>query len=97
MEKTERRAMWERRLEAQACSGIGVRAWCQHEGIGEANFYYWRHRLVNAIAPTQLIALPMESASSATAIEIATPSGYVVRLYSAAQCDFLPALLAALR
>ena len=97
MEKTERRAMWEQRLAAQAASGIGIRAWCRREGIAEANFYYWRHRVGNAIAPTQLIALPMVAQDSAAAIEIATPGGYVVRLYSAAQCDLLPALLAALR
>lgn len=96
MEKTERRAMWEQRLAAQAASGIGIRAWCRREGIGEANFYYWRDRLVTAIAPTQLIALPMRQEGSA-AIEIATPGGYVVRIDSAAQCGLLPALLAALR
>ena len=96
MDKTERRAMWEQRLGAQAASGMGIRAWCRHEGIGEANFYYWRHRCINPIAPTQLVALPMVQEGSTAAIEIATPGGYVVRFHSAAQCSLLPALLAAL-
>ena len=97
MEKAERRTLWEQRLAGQASSGIGIRAWCKREGIGEANFYYWRDRLGNAITPTQLVALPMAREASTAAIEIATPSGYVVRIHSAAQCSLLPALLAALR
>ena len=97
MEKMERRAMWEQRLAAQAASGMCIRAWYRHEGIGEANFYYWRDRLTGPVAPTQLIALPMAQQDNAAAIEIATPSGYVVRLHNAAQWCLLPALLAALR
>ena len=97
MEKTERRTMWEQRLVAQAASGMGIRAWCRREGIGEANFYYWRDRLISPVAPTQLIALPMAQLDNAAAIEITTPSGYVIRLHNAVQCSLLPALLAALR
>jgi hypothetical protein len=38
-------AMWRERVERQAASGLGVRAFCPREGFSETNFHAWRWEL----------------------------------------------------
>lgn len=95
----ERCMMWQQRVEAQQASGLSITAWCQHEGIAEANFYYWRKRLSKlASAPlAELIAVPMSTTGSEIALEMCTPGGYIIRVSNAAQVALLPVILAAVR
>jgi transposase-like protein len=37
--------MWRERIERQAASGLGVRAFCQREGFSDTNFHAWRREL----------------------------------------------------
>jgi hypothetical protein len=98
MEQADRSQVWTGRFEAQRASGVSIRAWCEREGVSEATFFYWRKRLsAPAQSTTQLIALPLPNGSGEPRLEIQTPDGYVIRIGSAAHCQWLPALLMALR
>jgi hypothetical protein len=97
MEKEDRSQAWTQRIEARRASGLSIRAWCQREGISEASFFYWRKRLSASDQPTQLIALAPSHGVGGPGLEIQTPDGYVIRIGSAAHCQWLPALLMALR
>jgi hypothetical protein len=98
MQKESREQVWKELLQAQSGSGLTIRAWCVREGVAESRFHYWRMRL--APAPTaEFIALPVAVAPRATeaALELRTPEGYVIRLTSQPQVDWLGGVLAALR
>lgn len=92
------RQEWEVRLREQAVSGLGIKAWCEREGLKASSFHYWRNQLAPRPAtPTRLIALPMPGSPSDPALELRTPQGYLIRLSSAEQVGWLDGVLAALR
>ena len=93
MVNMNRRQAWSQRIAQQSTSGLSIRSWCEREGVAQASFFYWRKCLSTADRPTELIALPIEPEVCAEAVEIRTPGGYVVRVFSAAQCKVLAALL----
>lgn len=97
MQKASREQVWKELLQAQSGSGLTIRAWCVREGVAESRFHYWRKRL--APTPTaEFIALPVAPPRAAeAALELRTPEGYVIRLSSQAQVDWLGGVLAALR
>ena len=45
------RRQWQKRMRSFARSGLSQRAWCEREGIGLAQFGYWRRRLAKRAAP----------------------------------------------
>lgn len=38
-------ALWQKRIEGQASSGMSIRAWCRDNDVHEHGFYWWRTRL----------------------------------------------------
>jgi transposase len=86
---------WAERLARFHSGRRNVAAFCAAEGVSESNFYAWRRRLaqpvppaiVNAPAVVPLLITP----SPTTPIELALPSGAVVRF----PADARPGLIAA--
>lgn len=90
-------AVWRERLEAQQASGLSVAAWCKQAGVSAWSVYAWRKRLLSSPATPKLIRMPVAGMTSAPMLELQTPGGYVLRLSSAEQVGWLPAILAAVR
>lgn len=91
-------AVWRDRLEAQHASGLSVAAWCKQAGVSAWSVYAWRKRLSSSPPATpKLIRMPVAGMTSEPMLEMQTPSGYVLRLSSAEQVSWLPAILAAVR
>ena len=98
MQEESKRTVWSTRLQEHAASSQPIRAWCALHWLTEATFHYWRKRLMPAPErTTQLIALPFSSANGEPMLEVETPDGYVIRLRSQAQLDWLGAVVMALR
>ena len=98
MQEETKQSLWSTRLQDHAASGQPIRAWCAVNGVTEATFHYWRKRLTPAAAPsTKLIALPFPSCDREPAMEVETPTGYVIRLRNPAQLEWLGAVVMALR
>ena len=36
---------WQARVDRQAASGLSISAFCRHESISDAKFYYWKRKL----------------------------------------------------
>lgn len=90
-------AVWRERLQAQQASGLSVAAWCKQAGVSAWSVYAWRKRLSPAPAAPKLISVPVDRITPGPMLEMQTPSGYVLRLSSADQVSWLPAILAAVR
>lgn len=86
-------AVWRRRVEQQAVSGLSVAEYCGREGISTANFYAWKRRLGIRRAATGKPVHPPGSRSRAwtggfvqvpltvnAAIEVCFMDGTTVRL-----------------
>jgi transposase len=85
---------WAERLERFAAGNHTVVAFCIAEGVSQSNFYLWRRRLAQpapqpAVVPIR-VALPP---TPATPIELALPSGTVVRFPADARPELLVAVL----
>ena len=98
MHEETKQTIWTTRLQDHSASGQPIRSWCAVNGVTEASFHYWRKRLAPVPAtPTKLIALPLLGSDDEQVLEVETPSGYVIRLRSQAQVDWLGAVVMALR
>lgn len=89
---------WVERLERFAAGDHTVVAFCAAEGVSESNFYLWRRRLDQppATAANQLNVVPIRVAPAptpATTIELALPSGAVLRLPADARPELIVAIL----
>lgn len=89
---------WVERLERFATSSHTVVAFCAAEGVSESNFYLWRRRLAQplATASNQPNVVPIRVTpppALATPIELALPSGTVLRLPGDARPEFIVAIL----
>src|SRR5215213_2835341 len=86
---------WGERL-ARFHAGSGtVVAFCAAEGVSESNFYLWRRRLArpapSAVNPPAVVPIRITPAP-ATPIELALPSGAVVRFPAGTRPDLLAAV-----
>lgn len=98
MQEESKQSLWSARLQDHAASGQPIRAWCAVNGVTEATFHYWRKRLAPAAAPsTKFIALPVPGGDREQVMEVETPTGYVIRLRSQGQLEWLGAVVMALR
>jgi hypothetical protein len=75
-----------------------VVAFCTAEGVSESNFYLWRRRLAQSStpAPNQPAVVPIRVAPApapVTPIELALPSGTVLRFPADARPELLVAIL----
>lgn len=87
---------WIERLARFAAGNSTVVAFCTAEGVSESNFYLWRRRLARPIPGTAInpTVVPLRVAPSpATPIELALPSGTVVRFPADARPEVLVAIL----
>ena len=86
---------WVERLERFAAGQHTVASFCAAEGVSESNFYLWRRRLARSASPSVAsppAVVPIRITSSpATPIELALPSGAVLRF----PADTRPGLIAA--
>jgi len=87
---------WVERLERFATGDHTVVAFCAAEGVSESNFYLWRRRLARPSdsAPNRPQVVPIRVAPPpATPIELALPSGTVLRLPADARPELIVAIL----
>ena len=98
MQAESKQQVWSTRMQEQAASGLGIKAWCIREGLNATTFHYWRKRLsVRAEPATSLIALPFVGRLAEPAMELQTPHGYVIRIASREQLGWVKGLLEVLR
>jgi len=88
---------WVERLERFAARDQTVAAFCAAEGISQSNFYLWRRRLtrldqVPAEAGPTVVPLRVTPAPAAP-IELALPSGGVLRFPADARPELIAAVL----
>ncbi len=89
---------WTERLQRFAAGNQTVGAFCAAEGVSDSNFYLWRRRLAQPPTPaanrTQVVPLRVTPPSApATPIELALPSGTVLRLPADARPELIVAIL----
>jgi transposase len=74
---------WAERLDRFRSGRHTVAAFCAAEGVSPANFYLWKRRLARPApapaAPVPTVVPFRLTPSPATSIEVALPSGVVVR------------------
>lgn len=93
----QRDAVWRQRLQAQQASGLSVAVWCKQVGVSAWSVYHWRKRLSLPAGAMTLMSVPLTGMGPGPTLEMQTPGGYVLRLSSAEQLGWLPAILAAVR
>jgi transposase len=88
---------WAERLARFNSGRRNVAAFCAAEGVSESNFYLWRRRLARHAPPAALDApavVPLRiTPSPATPIELALPSGAVVRFPADTRPELLVVVL----
>jgi transposase len=88
---------WAERLARFQAGPHNVAAFCAAEGVSESNFYLWRRRLARpdlpAVASAPAVVPLRITPSPATPIELALPSGAVVRFPADARPELIAAVL----
>lgn len=89
---------WVERLDRFAAGDLTVAGFCAAEGVSESNFYLWRRRLAQSSTPAaispRVVPLRVTPAPApATPIELALPSGTVVRFPADARPELIVAIL----
>ncbi len=89
---------WVERLDRFSAGPHTVVAFCAAEGVSESNFYLWRRRLAQPPTPAsnQPKVVPIRVTpppAAATPIELALPSGTILRLPGDARPEFIVAIL----
>jgi transposase len=88
---------WAERLARFHAGPHNVAAFCAAEGVSESNFYLWRRRLARPDAPAVAgvpAVVPLRiTPSPATPVELALPSGAVVRFPADAGPELIAAVL----
>lgn len=85
---------WAERLERFAAGNHTVVGFCAAEGVSPSNFYLWRRRLAQPPASNQPTVVPIRvTPAPATPIELALPSGTVLRLPADARPELIVAIL----
>src|SRR3954447_18504488 len=83
------RHTWAERLARFASAGLTTAQFCATEGVSVASFYLWKRRLAGAVRPAvpeisgQQAGprlLPVRLTNPAPAVELALPSGAVLRI-----------------
>ena len=89
---------WAERLARFHSGPHNVAAFCAAEGVSESNFYLWRRRLTQPTTPASNLptVVPIRvtpTPAPATPIELAFPSGTVVRFPADACPELIVAIL----
>ena len=88
------RQLWAERLARFAAAGQSAAAFCAAEGVSPNSFFYWKRRLAAAPDAGPLF-LPVRVASPAP-VEVALPSGAVIRIAPGCDLAFIRSLIDAL-
>ncbi len=90
---------WAERLERFSAGSHTVVAFCAAEGVSESNFYLWRRRLAQPV-PSPVVHTPTVvpirvalSSTPTTSVELAMPSGAVVRFPPGTSPELIVAVL----
>lgn len=89
----DRRSFWLAMLDEHRAGSLSVTAFCQHKGVTEAAYYYWRRKLSVLEDPPAFIRVAAPSAG----LELALASGHVLRIPSGVDGRRLVGVLTALR
>ena len=87
---------WAERLERFAAGDHTVVAFCAAEGVSESNFYLWRRRLTQPPTSNEPKIVPIRVTrhpAPMTPIELALPSGTVLRFPADARPELIVAIL----
>jgi transposase len=91
------RRQWAERLERFRRSGQTVAQFCDAEGVSAPSFYVWKRTLAAKTAAPSPVPVPIHVTPSPSpptaAIELALPSGAVVRFPTGIPADLLVAVL----
>jgi len=91
---------WQERLERFRHCGLSVVAFCRREGISCQAFYYWKQKLADrAVAPAEgegARLLSVRLLAPPSPVEVALPSGAVLRLGPDCDLAFVRSLVDAL-
>jgi hypothetical protein len=96
------RQTWAERLARFASAGLTTAQFCATEGVSVASFYLWKRRLAGAVRPTGAAIsgqqtgprlVPVRLTDPAPAVELALPSGAVLRIGTGADEATLASLL----
>jgi hypothetical protein len=90
----DRRSFWRALLDEHRAGSLSVIAFCQHKGVTEAAFYYWRKKLSVLETPPAFIRV---AAAPSAGLELALASGHVLRIPSGVDGRRLVGVLTALR
>jgi transposase-like protein len=88
------RQLWVDRLARFPGSGLSVAAFCATEGVSPNSFFYWKRQLATSTRAldAEPCFLPVR-VTPATAVEVALPSGAVVRISSGCDLAFVRSLI----
>ena len=86
---------WVERLQRFDAGNHTVVAFCAAEGVSPSNFYLWRRRLAPATMhhEPKLVPILVAPHTHATAIELALPSGNVLRFPADTRSELIVAVL----
>lgn len=84
---------WVERLERFTAGNDSVVAFCATEGISQSNFYLWRRRLAQHASPPAVVPIRVAPPAPVPLIELALPSGTVVRFPADVRPEMLVAVL----
>jgi hypothetical protein len=95
--RTETRQLWVERLQRFDASDLSVVAFCKLEGVSAQAFYYWKHKLQRpTLTSTDGPRLLPVGLLNPAPVELALPSGIVLRLAPGCDLTFVRSLVAAL-
>lgn len=94
----EKRAFWRMVVQMQEESGLSVRKFCEGEGLGQASFFGWRRKFRAEAAEgcrngehggesVRLASVKLLDEKAASAVEVVSPSGLVLRVHDEADTE----------
>ena len=91
------RQLWAERLARFASAEQSVAAFCAREGVSPNSFFYWKRQLAAPSSPPDAgpLFLPVR-VTPAAPVEVALPSGAVVRIAPGCDLSFVRSLVDAL-
>ncbi len=87
------RQLWADRLARFAAADLTVAAFCAAEGVSMNSFFYWKRQLATPVAASaEPVLLPIR-VTPAAPVEVALPSGAVLRIAPGCDLAFVRSLI----
>ena len=94
MANSEREALWRERVAQWRSSGLSQRAFAGSQGYAQRQLNYWVRRLGAGVAPSALLPVTVTAPANATpALNLRSPSGWVLTLPPSLPTSWVAALL----